>query len=57
MVVVGKAEQRYEMLESVREYASQKVRDADRVDTLRRRHAEHYLNVARRTYDARFSRD
>jgi predicted ATPase/DNA-binding XRE family transcriptional regulator len=46
--VSGRGERRYGMLETIREYARTQMRSAVRLEDLRRKHAGHYLNVARR---------
>jgi predicted ATPase/DNA-binding XRE family transcriptional regulator len=45
--VVDRAQGRYELLDVIREYAQDLVRDAAEQNELSRRHAEHYLAVAR----------
>jgi tetratricopeptide (TPR) repeat protein len=45
--------ERYWMLETIREYARDRLRDADGVERLARRHAEHYLAVAEGVADDR----
>ena len=45
--VADKAEGRYELLDVIREYARDLVSDASELNELSRRHAEHYLAVAR----------
>jgi len=45
--VVDRAQGRYELLDVIREYAQDLVRDASEQNELSRRHAEHYLAVAR----------
>lgn len=42
---------RYRMLEPVRQYAAAALADGEEADVVRRRHAEHYLAVARRCDD------
>ena len=37
---------RFLLLETIREYASEQLGASDEIDTVRRRHAEHYLSVA-----------
>jgi non-specific serine/threonine protein kinase len=43
-----RAEARYHMLETVREYGGDRLRDRDEAPTLRRRHRDHYLRLAQR---------
>jgi predicted ATPase/DNA-binding XRE family transcriptional regulator len=45
--VVDRAQGRYELLDVIREYAQHLVRDTAEQNELSRRHAEHYLAVAR----------
>jgi len=45
--VVDRVQGRYELLDVIREYAQDLVRDAAEQNELSRRHAEHYLAVAR----------
>jgi predicted ATPase/class 3 adenylate cyclase len=45
----GDGEPLYSMLETIREYAWQKLREADEASTARRRHAEFFLAFAERT--------
>src|SRR5207253_9757376 len=47
-------EERYWMLETIREFVLERLRDSGRDDGLRRRHAERMLQIAR---DARFGVD
>lgn len=50
--VTDRTERRYGMLETIREYARRRIRDEARFEELRRKHAGHYLNVARRVEEA-----
>jgi predicted ATPase/DNA-binding SARP family transcriptional activator len=45
--VVGDMGSRYSMLETIREHAAAQLNDDDTVEALRRRHAEHFLAVAK----------
>ena len=40
---------RYAMLETLRQYARERLDERDEADTVRRRHAQHYVTVARQT--------
>ena len=44
--VVGEAGSRYDMLETIREHASEELNVQDSADELRRRHAAHFLAIA-----------
>ena len=46
-------EERYWMLETIREFAVERLRESGREDDLRRRHAERMLQIARDARDAR----
>ena len=43
---VGGDDRRYRMLETIREYALERLRDSEELDAARHRHARHYLGVA-----------
>jgi predicted ATPase/class 3 adenylate cyclase len=45
--LVRKAGDRFWMLETIREFAAERLEDYDEVDALRRRHAEYFLELAR----------
>ncbi|MFG2012403.1 BTAD domain-containing putative transcriptional regulator [Micromonospora sp. NPDC048868] len=47
----GAGEPRYRLLESVAEYCLARLREADEVAVVRRRHRRHYLELARRADD------
>jgi tetratricopeptide (TPR) repeat protein len=46
--LLRRSDERYEMLETIREYALAKLAESGRAESLRRRHAEHYLQQASR---------
>jgi non-specific serine/threonine protein kinase len=46
---------RYRFLETVREYAADRLAEEEEMDRLRRRHFVHFLNLAERYYDRRMA--
>jgi predicted ATPase/class 3 adenylate cyclase len=48
--------ERFWMLETIREYAHELLNRSDEADTVRRRHADHYLALAELAYTERFDR-
>jgi non-specific serine/threonine protein kinase len=51
------AEPRYALLETVRQFAFERLRAAGEVETTRQRHAEHFLRMAEQAYDARLTQE
>jgi predicted ATPase len=49
-------EERFWMLETIREYALELLEGSDEADVMRRRHAEHYLALGELAYTERFDR-
>ena len=46
---------RYRLLETIRQYAAERLAEAGEVDTMQRRHFEHFLAVAERYYHGRMT--
>jgi predicted ATPase/class 3 adenylate cyclase len=53
----GDAERRFRMLETIREYALERLAEGSEADALRRRHAEHYLALAEQAEGQVFGAD
>ncbi len=47
--LVRHTEERFWMLETIREYAAERLQDSGEADEMRRRHAEHFLALAEKT--------
>lgn len=50
------SEERFWMLETIREYAHELLEMSDEADAMRRRHADHYLAIGELAYTERFDR-
>jgi predicted ATPase len=50
------SEERFWMLETIREYAHEQLEGSDEADAMRRRHADHYLALGELAYTERFDR-
>ena len=50
------SEERFWMLETIREYAHELLEGSDDADAMRRRHADHYLALGELAYTERFAR-
>ena len=50
------SEERFWMLETIREYAHELLEGSDEADAIRRRHADHYLALGELAYTERFDR-
>jgi predicted ATPase len=50
------SEERFWMLETIREYADELLKGSDQADAVRRGHADHYLTLAELAYTERFDR-
>ncbi|MEA2499348.1 MAG: hypothetical protein QOH26_1753 [Actinomycetota bacterium] len=55
--LVRRQDERMMMLETVREYATERLADADEADEVRDRHANHYLALAEDLYPTRWERE